>query len=514
MNKSFFLATSIVLALWLLVAGLDPAHAQRPLPPNEPARGLIYDGLEVAIDGNCRGGFKIKLPNGREQCTHGPDPAPAHTNVAQSVPPLRSMSPSSTAVLCDGDGVSGNRVQVIYAHAADVTSRYATYLASFQQWATDADAEFHNSALQTGGDRRVRFVTDANCQPVVLEVQLSATGDDTFSNTLNELWNKGFNRTDRKYMVFVDARRYCGIGTIEYDDSPGASNRNNTGPHYGRIDAGCWSGVIAAHELMHNLGGVQMSAPHSDGSWHCTDSYDNMCDHSGRQIQIVCPDPSGDSLFDCNHDDYFHTNPPDGSYLATHWNTANNQFLFEPKTARVDSFLTGKLIGSAFTPTSTFRQGETVVLRINLVDQNDAPVSGAMVNYTVNQPGGAVQCALSSTTDASGIAQGTCALPMDAPTGTWHALIGTVTRSPYAANDTQSMTQLDFTVQNRAPTAVRLSSFTARASGVPLPMGGLPGLAMAGALGWLALAIITKLKSRESQPSRLLSATDSLFRWS
>ena len=32
-------------------------------------------------------------------------------------------------------------------------------------------------------------------------------------------------------------------------------------------------------------------------------------------------------LFDCNHDDYFHTDPPAGNYLDTHWNTADSQYL-------------------------------------------------------------------------------------------------------------------------------------------------------------------------------------------
>jgi len=459
--------------VFLLVAALVPgAQAQRPLPPNDPARGLVYDGLAVATAGNCRGGFKVLVPGAqglREQCTHGPDAAPAQMRVSQSVPPLpKSASRASNALTCDGDGVSGNRVQVLYARASNVASRYATYLAAFQQWVADVDAEFRNSAAQTGGDRRVRFVTDANCNPVITEVVLSTTGDDNFSNTLSELWNKGYNRTDRKYIIFMDARVYCGIGTIEYDDSPGATNRNNTGPHYGRTDAGCWSGVIAAHELMHNLGGVQMSAPHSDGNWHCTDGYDNMCDHGGRPIQIVCPDPAGDSLFDCNHDDYYHTNPPAGSYLATHWNTANNQFLITPNTARVDSFVTGKLFGSTFTPTSAFIAGDTVVLRIHVVDANGANLSGATVNYTVNQPGGTAQCTLSGTTDASGSAQGSCLVPTGAPTGTWNARIGAVTRAPRGVSSLTSVADVDFTVENRAPTAVTLSSFTARAASEPI----------------------------------------------
>ena len=79
---------------------------------------------------------------------------------------------------------------------------------------------------------------------------------------------------------------------------------------------------------MHNLGGVQNSAPHSTQAGHCWDEYDTMCysDGGNHAMVQVCPG-SKEYLLDCNTDDYFSTYPEPGSYLATHWNSADSRFL-------------------------------------------------------------------------------------------------------------------------------------------------------------------------------------------
>jgi hypothetical protein len=102
---------------------------------------------------------------------------------------------------------------------------------------------------------------------------------------------------------------------------------------------------------MHNLGGVQLSAPHTSGGWHCVDEYDRMCYSDSPNypaMQYLCPSSGLDRLFDCNHDDYYHTDPAPGSYLATHWNTASSQFLLSGACVPPanDSFANGVTIGT------------------------------------------------------------------------------------------------------------------------------------------------------------------------
>lgn len=300
----------------------------RAIPANEGERGLVFDGLESSIE--CSGGFRIQ---GTLRCTHGPDTPPFTMNVKHPVPPAVTVGNATSTIRCDGDGSSGYRIQALYVRASDTLDRYNEYLASFRTWLAETDLIFQTSAAETGGIRNIRFVQSSDCVPTVEEVVLPATGDDDIGQTMTELGAQGYARTDRKYLVFMDAQVYCGVGTMWFDDSASADNLSNFGPDYARVDAGCWSGSVSAHELTHGLGGVQNSAPNStyrqNSGGHCTDISDRMCyaDKTGVILTQNCLSQEHDLRLDCNHDDYFNTNPSPGSYLATHWNTANNQFL-------------------------------------------------------------------------------------------------------------------------------------------------------------------------------------------
>src|SRR4051812_18829566 len=273
-----------------------PAQASGPArpgigtPADDAWRGLRWAGLKKAsTTSQCRNGYELTGPTVR--CTHGPDPAPAGVNVLRyrSTAELAQATAAATAadnpagaatssagngvVGCYDDGQSGDRIQVLYVHAADVADRYASLTSMFPQWAANADASFNDSAAQTGGIRHLRYLTDASCNLIVDDVQLSTTGDDTMTNTMSELRALGYNHSDRKYLLWEDANVYCGLAMFFGDEQPGPANINNIGPMFARVDSPCWgmAAPVEAHELMHTLGAVQASAPHATPSAHCYD---------------------------------------------------------------------------------------------------------------------------------------------------------------------------------------------------------------------------------------------------
>jgi hypothetical protein len=323
-------------ALLLVVAGFGVGHAAAAVSPDrpadDPARGLIYRGLRKATTGPCAGLYEVTgIPT--VMCTHGPDAPPAGLSVQRSVEPAVSTGAGTSALaVCEGDGVSGKRVEVLYVRGS--TSRYAQFLETFRTLAEGVDTIFNESARETGGSRRVRYVTETingQCRPVVRDVQIpdAALNANDWAPLLNAVRAAGYTRADRKYLQFVDARVFCGIGGFAGDTRKIDGNRSNSGPEYARADSGCWSAGVAAHELGHTLGAVNNNAPNGSGFAHCEDEWDVMCykDNANTVIRTVCTDRAHDQRLDCNHDDYYHTSPPAGSYLANNYNVADNHFL-------------------------------------------------------------------------------------------------------------------------------------------------------------------------------------------
>ncbi|KUJ68556.1 hypothetical protein ACZ90_18335 [Streptomyces albus subsp. albus] len=404
---------------------------------------MVYQGLKPAPEGDpCVGVYVVSKA---KLCTHGPDAPPKGVDITKDTPPAvprtapapalkggTNTAPAASDVLpggipaldartgeadrpgpaasgsatgakadagskvvCEGDGSSGNRVQVLYVHAPG-NDRFAQYVASFKKWAAESDLIYEESAKETGGNRRIRFVTEPDCTAAVLDVEVAPSALGEFGSTNNALAAKGFNRRDRKYMIFADSNVYCGIGSFNGDERPGQENLSNFGPSYGRTDSGCWGGSTPAHELGHNLGAVNNSAPHTSGGGHCVDEWDIMCYSDSPnypKMQILCPERTGDERLDCHHDDYYNTAPKPGSYLDTHWNVADNRFLIANGGGGTDPDPnpTGTPTPTP-SPTSTPDPGTGPAAKVTQITANSAVVSWPKVasaaGYTVFLNGG------------------------------------------------------------------------------------------------------------------------------
>lgn len=134
---------------------------------------------------------------------------------------------------------------------------------------------------------------------------------------VQDLQRAGYDDPLVKHWVLFDDTQGCpgclGIANFFPDPTKAVTNLNNgnAGPMYAitfRVD----EPRTMLHELGHNLGAIQNGAPNSDGGAHCTDGPDILCTVFSGDCQV--------QEFDCGRDDYFHTDPPSGSYLHQNWN--------------------------------------------------------------------------------------------------------------------------------------------------------------------------------------------------
>lgn len=298
--------------------------------PTVPAACAHVDKAPKGVNVNKRVGTKVL------EARKGIAARAVRAAQEEGVPVAAQVAAVSDRVPCDGDGTSGHRVQAMYVVSADKSNRFAALHDQIKQWAGGVNTVFKLSAAKTGGVREVRYVTspngDGTCSPTVLNVTVPAGSFTSFNATIAAVQALGYTSATRKYLMWVDGAGQCGIAQMYPGSGAGQDNYNNGyAPQYARIDTACWGRSdhsTEAHELSHMLGSVQRDAPHATAAGHCFDESDLMCyaDGGGKTMQQVCA-LDQEPLFDCNEDDYYSTYPPAGSYLATHWNTANSRYL-------------------------------------------------------------------------------------------------------------------------------------------------------------------------------------------
>jgi hypothetical protein len=375
-----------------------------------------------------------------------------------TIPPGTPANPNLTehvGTSCTGTGTDGKRVQVMYANTADQPSRYGQVRTLVQSYAADVDDTLALSAAKTGGNLRVRWVTDSDCSINVLDVELPSGSLDSISATANALSAAGYNDPNRKYLVFADAAVYCGISEAYQDDSA-TNNINDTqayGPLVSRVDSACWNSPqthsVPAHELMHNLGAVMNTAPDATPGMHCTDASDVMCyvDGAGVVLRQICPQED-ERLYDCSGNDYFNTNPAPGSYLATHWNTARSSWL--------DTVLPA---GQTYPPTVTGPTSITPGLPITVTATLPAQAAaGTRLTWPVPEPATCRVLPVSSTATTS-----TATISCPAELGVSSVTVHAATISPLGGVGAGSLTSTVSTTTKPLTVALAASTTTPRA---------------------------------------------------
>lgn len=295
---------------------------------------------------------------------------------------------------CSGTGTDGNRVQVLYVRDASQPSEYASALPTIRDEVATVDDVFMQSARKTGGGRKVRWVHDANCLPVVQEVTVpDGTMAGGSSALIDALHSEGYNAPDRKYLAFKNGDSAnmsdCGFAQRFSDSSPTGNRNDTTGGMIAAVERSCWAQPnrsTAAHELGHAFGAVQEDAPHAVPGGHCTDGQDLMCD--GYGTTNASPDCPSTMLLDCHNDDYFSTDPTPGSYLATHWNIANSSYLdVVPDPAGPAATLTQSLTSTDSYDPVTFTVNTSAPVDVYWRSNNPSCITGGQRTKTVT-----IQC--------------------------------------------------------------------------------------------------------------------------
>lgn len=262
----------------------------------------------------------VLLETGERVLTHGGDPPILNA----------TLDAPERAVACT-ESTEDYRNELVYARPIDKAGRYAHVAPLLRAAANQANGRLDRDSMQFGIPADYVFMCDRGAVAVRHAVLPMLSDGDSFSSIVSGLQALGLDDTKVKYWVFYDDTvdgGAAGQGTIHRDDRLAADNANNFGPDYG-IAYGVLDARVLMHENAHNLGAVQLSAPHSSGAWHCNDGRDVLCYADGGPRSAYTSASCTGIHFDCGNDDYFNPAPAAGSYLASHWNIGSrlNRFV-------------------------------------------------------------------------------------------------------------------------------------------------------------------------------------------
>ena len=245
----------------------------------------------------------------------------------------------------------GARIKVVYAYAYDQPNRFDAYKDLIQ---SDVAAVSQWVAGSSGGTRTIRFDMGTSCGPEYVDVAVvqlprplqAYVGSPSRSGyVISDVNSAGLGMTGISNILVYADNLYANDGVVgtaqlPMDDKPGALNHSNLGRATAMIwgDGGADFGedriTTFLHEVSHNLGAVQDSAPSSTYAGHCYEIFDVMCypdgGPRGTNAWMVNACPYAALLpYECGVDDYFEPTPASGSYLATHWNLYDSAFMCE-----------------------------------------------------------------------------------------------------------------------------------------------------------------------------------------
>ncbi|MEA2291898.1 MAG: hypothetical protein QOF17_918 [Solirubrobacteraceae bacterium] len=351
-----------ILASLVALAALASLAALAVLPAaasahDETAPVVVRDGLAFHSDTG------VELPD--ELVTRPVaqadllDPAPIAVADAAELPETWCGSARTDDDRVNAVNPAAAAVKVIYAYASDQPNRFATVADRLQ---ANVSLLSRFVAGQSGARRTIRFDMGTTCGAGYVDVQTLAlpsplahyvvSGAPQFRRLIDDV-SAALSPVGapRDYAVYADAMRGTnGVsGTGQFYYGAAAEARDTTYHDRGGLVAAVWGRealpagpylepATMLHEITHNLGAVQGSAPHSTGlvggtpAGHCFDEQDVMCYRDGGPNDVLtytCPLRAGDvpETYDCGGDDYFNATPAPGSWLATHWNVYDSAFL-------------------------------------------------------------------------------------------------------------------------------------------------------------------------------------------